>query len=180
MKWVLVVAFALAVFAALVVVTGLALPKGHRAACSARYRRPPAEVWAVIADFGAGASWRADLKSVERGPDRNGHPVWIEVGRNGRIPLEIEEADRGRRIVTRIADDSLPFGGTWTFELRGTDGGTTLTITEDGEIRNAVFRTMARFVFGYHATMEGYLEALGRRLGETVAPARVEPAPSAA
>ncbi|MBI3448813.1 MAG: SRPBCC family protein [Acidobacteria bacterium] len=172
MKWTLVLAVALAILVALVVVTGLALPKRHRAAASARYLRPPAEVFAVVTDFGAGASWRADLKSVERGPDQNGHPVWIEVGRNGRIPIEVVEVAPATKVVTRIADPSLPFSGTWTFELREADGGTALTITEDGEIRNVVFRSLARFVFGYHATMEGYLRALGRRFGEETSPAR--------
>jgi hypothetical protein len=33
---------------------------------------------------------------------------------------------------------------------------------------------MARFVFGYHATMESYLKALGGKFGQEVAPERVE------
>jgi hypothetical protein len=60
--------------------------------------------------------------------------------------------------VTRIADERLPFGGTWTWELEPNDGGTRLSITADGFVRPALFRVMARFVFGYHATMNAYLE----------------------
>ena len=40
------------------------------------------------------------------------------------------------------------------------------TITENGEIYNPFFRFMARFVFGYTATMETYLKALGKKFGE--------------
>jgi hypothetical protein len=46
----------------------------------------------------------------------------------------------------------------------------TLRITEDGEIRNPIFRFVARFFLGYTATMEAYLRDLGRRFGETVQP----------
>ena len=35
-----------------------------------------------------------------------------------------------------------------------------MTITERGEIRNPIFRAVARFVFGYGATMETFLAEL--------------------
>jgi hypothetical protein len=46
-------------------------------------------------------------------------------------------------------------------------GGTQLTIIEDGVIRNPVFRCMARYVIGYHATMDDYLKRLNGRLQRT-------------
>ena len=56
----------------------------------------------------------------------------------------------------------------------GIDGaGSAVTITEDGEIRNPVFRLLARFLFGYHATAERFLVALGRRGGTEVVPERI-------
>ena len=60
------------------------------------------------------------------------------------------------------------FGGTWTFEVAESGSGSTLTITESGNISNPIFRFMSRFVFGYHATMNIYLEDLGSRFGELV------------
>jgi hypothetical protein len=48
--------------------------------------------------------------------------------------------------------------------------GSRVRITERGEVRNVIFRFMARFVFGYTATMETYLKDLGGKLGETVTP----------
>ena len=68
--------------------------------------------------------------------------------------------------MTRIADRSLPFGGTWTYEITAEAGGSALRITEEGEVYNVIFRFMARFVFGYTATMEGVLRDAGRRFGE--------------
>ena len=68
------------------------------------------------------------------------------------------------RKVTRVADPELPYGGTWTFELEPEGSGTRLTITERGQIHNPIFRVIARFVFGYAATIEGYLDELEARL----------------
>ena len=41
-----------------------------------------------------------------------------------------------------------------------------MRITEDGEIYNVIFRFVARFFFGYTASIEGYLRDLGHRFGE--------------
>ncbi|MCZ6857779.1 MAG: hypothetical protein O7F70_07230, partial [Gemmatimonadetes bacterium] len=71
------------------------------------------------------------------------------------------------RLVMRIADDRLPFGGTWTYEIHEEAGGSRITITEDGEIYSPFFRVMSRFFLGYHGTQESYLTALSERFGET-------------
>jgi hypothetical protein len=106
------------------------------------------------------------VKSVTRLPDREGRLVWIEEGSSGRITLAVQRADPPRVLVVRIADRDLPFGGTWTYEIAADPaGGSVLTITEDGEIYNPLFRFMARFVFGYDSTLASYLESLGGRLG---------------
>ena len=74
------------------------------------------------------------------------------------------------RLVTRIADEELPFGGSWTFELRPDGAGTLLTITERGFVKNVIFRALARYVFTHHRTLEQYLRTLGRRFGVEVKP----------
>jgi len=59
----------------------------------------------------------------------------------------------------------LPFGGTWTFELADTgDGGTRLTLTEDGVIEPPVFRALAKWVFGLDTTQKDYLACLEKHL----------------
>ena len=63
-------------------------------------------------------------------------------------------------LVARIADPKLPFGGTWTYRIAPAAGGSDLTITEDGEVYNVFFRFMSRFVFGHHATMDGFIKHL--------------------
>ena len=57
----------------------------------------------------------------------------------------------------------------WTFEIAPVSGGgAELRITEDGEIYNVIFRFMARFVFGYTASIERYLRDLGAKFGQGV------------
>ncbi len=174
MKWLLIlapIAVALIVAVGTALLIGAFIPRTHTATRSARFRAPPERVWAVITNFADHPSWRG-LKAIERLPDRNGHPVWKETsGWGDEIPIEIEAIDPPRMMRGRIIDEKLPFGGTWTYELSAEDGGSLLRITEDGFIKPAMFRYIAR-VIGYAATMEKYLKALGSRLGEQ---ARIEP-----
>ncbi len=164
--WILLYAVAgLAVLILALVVVGACLPVAHKASRSAFLGRPPDEVWIAITDFAALPSWRTDLKEVERLADQEGHPVWRETYRNGQsVPYRLVESVAPKRLVGRIADPKLPFGGTWTWELEPADGGTRLTVTEDGEIYNLIFRALARFVFGHDGTIVRYLTDLEKRL----------------
>jgi hypothetical protein len=146
---------------------GALLPREHHAVRGARFAQPPAAVWAVVADPLAGASWRPDVAAVEPLPEQDGRPRWKEIG-SDTITYELVADEPPVRRVVRIADDTLPFGGTWTYALAADGGGTRLTITEDGEVRNPLFRFLARYAFGHGGTMEAYLRALGRRFGEEV------------
>jgi hypothetical protein len=69
-------------------------------------------------------------------------------------------------LVERIADDKLPFGGTWTYEIAPTAEGSTLRITENGFVGNPIFRFMSKFVMGQASTMETYLRSLAKKFGE--------------
>jgi len=150
-----------------VVITGWVLPKGHVVWRRARFRQPPEAVWATIA---GPPDWRPDVKRYEMLPEREGRPQWREFDHRGQgILFERLDATPPTLLVTRIADPTLPFGGSWTHEISRTEGGCTLTITERGEVYNPVFRFMARFVFGYSATLEKYLAALGKKFGEDTA-----------
>lgn len=166
MKIILIVAIALVLLVAAVLVIGSLLPKEHQASRATRLRRPPEEVWRVLTDYRAFPSWRSNVKSVEELPPHSGLPAWVEVDAHGdRLPLEVVEQVPGRRLVARIADPTLPFGGTWTYELQSVDGDTLLRITERGEVRNPVFRFVSRFLLGHSATIERYLNDLGKKFG---------------
>jgi uncharacterized protein YndB with AHSA1/START domain len=171
MKWILWVFVGLAGFLVLITVIGWLLPKDHVATRQGRYRQPPEAIWKAITDLDAMPSWREGLKGVKHLPDRNGLPAHIEVTNMGEIPMETVEMTPPRKLVGRIADPKLPFGGTWTFEITPTAEGSTLRITENGYVTNPVFRFLSRFVFGYTGTIESYLKSLAKKFGEQ---ARIE------
>src|SRR5687768_13890590 len=164
MKIALIILGAFAALVIIVVAIGLAQPVKHHAVSEARFRKSPAEIFAVITDAKNFPSWRPSVQSVKILPDSAGRKRFRETGSDGSITYEIEEAVPNTRLVTRIADRSLPFGGSWTYELIPDGDSTTLRITENGEVYNPVFRFISRFVMGHTATMDRYLRDLGNRL----------------
>jgi hypothetical protein len=173
-KWLLIGIGSVAALVLGVFLAGAALPRDHVARVQARFAQPPERVFATIADVEAAPAWRGDLERVEI-LSAEGEPLrWRETGRFGDMTFVREEEVAGRRLVGRIADTSQGFGGRWIYELEPADGGTLLTITEEGEVYSPFFRFMARFVFGHNATMEAYVRSLAGHYGEEVVIERVD------
>jgi uncharacterized protein YndB with AHSA1/START domain len=172
MRWLLVVLAVVAGVVLLVVVGGMLLPTAHTARTHATINAPPDTIWRALTDVEAFPSWRSDVSRVELLPAANGRKTWREIGKYGTITFEEVVAEPPRRLVGRIADPSLPFGGSWTYDVASDGAGSRVTITEEGVVRNPVYRFMSRFVFGHHATQEAYLRALGRKFGHDATPVR--------
>ena len=167
------VALVVGAVAALALV-GTMLPASHVVASSITIASSPDTVWAVVRDFDGYPKWWGDVSSVELARDSQGREVWRQWDQHGQeLPIVVLETDPPRRLVTQIIDDGLPFGGTWTYEIEAAGRGSTLTITESGEIYNPIFRVMAKAFLGYHRTMDGFLRAVGTRLGQDVTPDHV-------
>lgn len=160
MRWVMIIGGTLAGLVALVVAAGYALPVQHVASLSVELDAPPERVWTTITDVASFPRWRRDVKSVEIVQRTPAGPVWRERSSDGTITYETVESVPHRRLRSRISDRSLPFGGTWTFDLTPTPRGTRVTIREDGEVYNPVFRFASRFVLGHDATIRKYIAAL--------------------
>ena len=159
---------ALGVVAVLLVVTvlvGYMLPVKHRAQVTATIAAPPDQVYALITNVAAFPSWRTGVRSAEVLPSPDGKRHWREVSKNGTIPYVVESENPPMGLVGRIDSRSLPFGGTWTYELRSDSAGRTrLDIIEDGEIYNPIFRFVSRFLIGYEGTMREYVADVERKL----------------
>jgi uncharacterized protein YndB with AHSA1/START domain len=167
MKWLLVSVAVLVLVIAAVVVIGLLLPRDHVATTTAHINAPADSVWQALTDVRDYPRWRPGVRSVEV-LSTDGALRWREHTDDGAITFERSEEERPRRLVGRISDETLPFGGTWTYELEPETNGTRLTITERGYVTNPLFRFMSRFVFGHHRTQEDFQHALGRRFGHEV------------
>ena len=170
MRWVLSIAGLLVAVLLIVCAIGYMLPKSHVASASARFAASPDSLWTSLTDVAAFPKWRPALARVELLPDENGQRGWRELGNHDAVTYRVVESVPPRRLVTRIADKNLPFGGSWTYDLAPDGSGTRLTITENGEVYNPIFRFASRFIMGYTATMESMLRALGSKHGETVTP----------
>lgn len=168
MKWALLAVAALLVLAGLVALAGSLLPVKHRATRKARYRASPEALYAVIA---GPPDWRTGVKSFGVLPEKEGRKQWWEEDMHRqKITFELVEEVPPRRLAVRIADRSLPFGGTWSFDISPVSGGgSDLRVTEEGEIYNVMFRFLARYFFGYTASIEGYLRDLAAKFGDSVA-----------
>lgn len=155
MKWLLLVAAVVVGFVVVVWVSGMFIPKNHRATRMARFHQSPAVLWQTITDYERFPQWRSNVTRVEAMASSYGLPAHREWDKYGHaLPMDTLESDPPHRCVGRIADPKLPFGGTWTMEISETPGGSALRITEDGEIRNPIFRFVSRFFLGYTATTE--------------------------
>ncbi len=167
MKWVLLALLAVVVIAGLAALIGSWLPVKHSATRKARYRATPEAVYAVIA---GPPDWRTGVQSFGVLPEKDGRKQWWEEDTHRqKVTFELVEDVPARRLAVRIAERNLPFGGTWIFEIAPVPGGSEVRITENGEIYNVMFRFMARYFFGYTASIEGYLRDLGVKFGDTVA-----------
>ena len=164
MKIALAVLGTLVAIVVVAVAIGYALPVKHTATREKRLPADTAAVFAAISSPSDFPKWRRGVRSVELLPPVEGKPSFREHGSDGTITYVVDEAVPGRRLVSRIADRNLPFGGSWTFELGPAEGGTMLHVTEQGEVYNPVFRFVSRFILGHHRTIDQYLEDLDRHL----------------
>lgn len=168
MKWLLIVVGVLVLIVAAIAVIGAMLPQNHVAARTAQLSLSPDEVWPIVTDVSNYPAWRSDVDSVERlaAPQLK----WREVSGRDRITFEATTLDAPSHFVTHIADKDLPFGGTWDYRLEPAGTGSRITITENGEVYNPIFRFVSRYFMGHTATIDKYLTALARRTGDTYRP----------
>lgn len=156
MKWLLGILLILIGIFAIVYVVGLCLPRQHSAMISAVIPAPVDQVWnriTTVADF---PRWRKDMTSIRIVNDSE----WVEAAGSMRVPMRMGERDSMRRVEVVINSNDLPFGGEWVYELQPKGDSTQVTITENGEVRQPIFRFVSAFIIGRTATMRKYLSSL--------------------
>ncbi len=163
MAWALL-AGGVVVLLVLVAAVGALLPRGHSASLSAHYAVPPETLWTVLTDVESYPSWRPRVRRVELLAPAHAHLRWREHARGGSVTLEAIVAERPRRLVIRVADLDLPFGGSRSYEIAPEGEGSVLTVRETGEVYHPVVRFLSRLVWGRHARVRRLHAALRRHL----------------
>src|SRR5215217_2035423 len=158
MRWLLIIVGILVLAVVIVAAVGAALPQNHTASRTAQLSVPAESVWTVITDV-----TKVEIQSAS--PLR-----WVELSGGDRIAYEATTFEPSAHLVTRITDKSLPFGGSWDYRLEPVGDGTKVTITENGEVYNPIFRFVSRFVMGHTATIDKYLGALAGKTGGAYVP----------
>ncbi len=160
MKWFVRLLIILGVLILTMFIVGSTLPENHTATATQKFSSSREEVWKVVTDFNAWPSWRTDLKEM-----RDSNNSFSEVAEDGEvIEYRIEDFTPPERLVTRIVTPDLAFGGSWTYELTPMEGGCSLTITENGEVYNPMFRFLSKYAFGHTTTMDQYLNDLKKKI----------------
>ena len=157
----------------LVYVAGIFIARDHVAAMSIDLNKDPATIWALISDFGNTTKWRHDISAVRMDAPVDGKVRFTESGGQGDVQFEVISQQPPFRQSVRVVDDDQPFGGIWTWQLEPVQGAprqTRLTITEAGFIKSPIFRTMGKLFFSPTDTIQGYLTALAKALGENALP----------
>ncbi|MFZ5624521.1 MAG: SRPBCC family protein [Gemmatimonadota bacterium] len=170
--WLLIAAGVVVAVVVTAVLVGLIWPREHVASSRILVHQPPAAVRAVIRNFGNLPAWWTEIRTSERVPQA-GPERWRQTMSGFEMVIEVVEDSMPMRLVTRIVSPpGAAFGGTWTYEITPVAGGSQVTITETGWISNPLFRAIGAAT-GLHRTLDGYLTALGRKLGEPVRPEQV-------
>lgn len=163
------IAVVLILLVGVVAVIGSRLPKNHVASRSIVLKRSPEEVYKLIRAFDSAPKWRADVKHVEMDVRAGGPVHFREEGSNGIVNYALVKDVPNEQIVTQILDTDLGYSGQWTYTFAPENDGTRVTIREDGEVSNVLFRFMSRYIFGHTATMDSYLTSLAKHFGEEAA-----------
>ena len=158
------------VLVGVVALIGSRLPKSHVASRSILLHRSPQDVYAVVRNFESAPGWRADVKRIDVDVRAGGPVHFREEGKHGTVNYALVEDVPATRMVTKILDTDLGYSGQWTYMFTPESGGTRVTIREDGEVSNVIFRFMSRYVFGQTSTIDSYLTSLARHFGEDVKP----------
>jgi len=172
MRWVVIILAVVVGLVVLAVLIGMMRPKEHVAQTRARYAAPPERLWATITDAARWPEWNPEVKSVELLPDEGGRRRMNVVGSWGTAPTEVMVWEPPTRFATYM--NAGGFRGSWSYELAATaEGGTSLMVTERGEVDNPVFRAMMIFM-DKHATMMAFHQALAQRMQDSTVPEKID------
>jgi len=166
MKIAIVIMGVLVVSVAVVYMIGLLMPVKHHASVSRQFPVEKNILWQILTDYRRHANWRRDIVACDKVSEADTiNEVWQESDSHGNvIRYESRDVVKEQTLKRVIISKHLAFGGSWTFDLAQhqtyPQALSTLTITENGEVYNPMFRFIGKYVFGFDTSMRRFLEDL--------------------
>ena len=156
MKIALIILIIVITLIVVMVLIGKMLPVKHIASQSMSFQSSCDEVWKVVSNVNEWKSWRSDLKEITITGDSTVKADDVEYAISNAVP--------GVSFTTTIITKDLPYGGAWNYVFEKDGSGCKLTITENGEVYNPLFRFLSKFAFGHEGTLKKYMETLAKRM----------------
>lgn len=153
---------------------GSRLPREHTARSTIVLVSPVDTVFKAVRNIGQQPTWWSDAKSVRALRGRRRETWELNMGADGIITVEVKSAQQGR-VVTQIVpsenetEESMGWGGTWTYEVFQSAAGTEVEVTEEGWVESPFFRVLAK-LRGRYRTVDSYLTSLAAHFGEVATP----------
>lgn len=143
-------------------------PEAHTASGSETINAPVAEVFALQADVLKTPQWTGLVKEVRDYKEKeDGTASWLEIWNDGNeFDMKRTAYVKDKLLRVEIQDRAEVFHGSWTFDFAEANGGTRVTITEEGVIPNAFIRGMYHLVANTDDTLKKHLQILKKEAEE--------------
>ena len=165
MKYILIVLGVILLIPAIAWIIGMALPQSHNVTIFQQFNISAEGIFMKITDIRNFPEWRSNVERVEFLNENERNPLWREYYSNeDPLSFRIIDQEESRSLTTEIADENLPFGGRWTYTLESEGESTLLTITENGEVYNPIFRFVSTYIIGHDTTIKQYMADLKNSL----------------
>ena len=132
-------------------------------------KQSPAAIFTLLTDMENMPKWNRNMKKIEMLPPIDGKEATRQTFQgNMQMTIITSQSTPPSHLVRTMGDNSGPFAGSWTYEIKPVEGGSEVTLTEHSQMKNPFFRLMAK-IFGETKYIDEHLEDMGRHFGEAVA-----------
>jgi uncharacterized protein YndB with AHSA1/START domain len=168
MKWLLLIIGIFILMFLAVLILGLLQPVKHSVTRSVHLKQKPETVFAMLEDSANLPNWSSTVMKVEPLPAREGKPCARVTMRWGHMQMIMTQLERTppTRLVGSMAKEGGPVLGTWTYQIVAEPDGCRVALTEDGELKNPIYRALAR-MRGLDANITQTLRDLAKKFGDS-------------
>ena len=167
MKWIVRILIFLVVLIGVAFAIGYVLPAHTTHTRTITIRQAPAVVFALLADVQGMPKWNRNMEKVEMLPPANGKEATKQTFKGNMVMTIITtESAPPTHLVRTMGDAAAPFSGSWTYEIAPLPEGSQISLTEQSEVKNPIFRLMVK-VFGPTKYIDNHLAELAQHFGET-------------